>query len=204
MAAPTSVVGSDSIEIRSFRVVFAIERRLHRVDRWRLPLPYGLPVRGLGYGAGTLLAVLVVGALPGLDVLVAALPAPIRYVAVPVLVAAVLARVRVDGRPAHRFVFTFTRHRLGPRWVDAFAPVPAAGSVHVITDPVLLADSLQADCYRPGRIHGPATVVLAQPARAQPHGHELRVTPAGGPPLRRGKRIALQAGQTLIIEAGAR
>ena len=37
------------IQLRSFRVCFQLERRLHRIDRFRLPFPYGLPLRGLGY-----------------------------------------------------------------------------------------------------------------------------------------------------------
>ncbi len=28
---------------------FDLERRLHKIDRWRVPLPYGLPLRSLGY-----------------------------------------------------------------------------------------------------------------------------------------------------------
>jgi len=36
-----------TLQIRSFRVVFDLERRLHKIDRWRIPLPYGVPVRGL-------------------------------------------------------------------------------------------------------------------------------------------------------------
>ena len=139
MRAPTSLVGEDRLEIRSFRVVFALERRLFRIDRWRLPLPYGVPVRGIGYAAGALMAVLVAGALPGSGAMVAAVPAPVRLVLGPIGVAALLARVRVDGRPAHRCAVAWARHRLGPRTLDAFARVPARASAHVFTDPILLA-----------------------------------------------------------------
>jgi hypothetical protein len=50
---------SAGLEVRSFRVVFQLERRLHRIQHWKLPLPYGLPLRGLAYGA------LVCCVLPG-------------------------------------------------------------------------------------------------------------------------------------------
>jgi hypothetical protein len=197
--APASLVGSEQLEIRSFRVVFALERRLFRIDRWRLPLPYGVPVRGIGYAAAALLAVLVVGSLPGIGLVVEALPAPLRLVILPVAIAAIFARLRVDGRPAHRFLAALLRHRLGPSTLDAFQPVPRRGSVHRMNTNVLLADGLDAADYRPGRIKGPATVVLGLPASARQRGRRLELTPTQGRPLRRPKRISLKPGQSLVI-----
>jgi hypothetical protein len=40
----------DSLPIRSYRLYFELERRIHKIDRWRIPVPYGVPLRGLAYG----------------------------------------------------------------------------------------------------------------------------------------------------------
>jgi hypothetical protein len=203
MSAPSSLAGRDGIEIRSFRVVFQIERRLHKFDRWRLPLPYGVPVRGIAYAAVTLLAIVLAGQLPGLGALLGAVPAPLRFVLLPLGVATLLARVRVDGRPAHRFLHAWLAFRMSPRTVDAFSPVPAARSVHSIAEEILLADGPASPDYRPAVIAGPATVVLGLPARATQRGTTLHVEQTGAIPLRRGKVIALKAGQSLRLSRSA-
>lgn len=199
MRAPTSLVGDDRLEIRSFRVVFALERRLFRIDRWRLPLPYGLPVRGIGYAAAALLSVLIAGALPGLGVVVAAVPAPVRLVIGPAAMAALLARVRIDGRPAHRCALAWARHRLGPRTLDAFSRVPARGTTHVMSEAVVLAVNSSDSHYRPAEVRGPAVVSLGLPATARQRRRRLEITAADGPPLRRRREVTLAAGQRLVV-----
>jgi hypothetical protein len=42
---------ADSLTIRSYRRVFEVDRRIYRVDRWALPVPGGVPLRGMGYFA---------------------------------------------------------------------------------------------------------------------------------------------------------
>lgn len=199
MSAPSSLAARDALEIRSFRLVFALERRLFKFDRWRLPLPYGLPVRGIAYAAVALAAAVLAGGLPGLGQLAEAVPAPLRFVVGPVALAAVAARLRVDGRPAHRFALAWCRHRLGPRWLDAFAAIPAPGSTHAIAAPIVLADDAAAPDYRPAVIAGPARVLLALPAHAQARGRTLEVSGTGGSPLRQAKVVALAAGQRLEV-----
>src|SRR5512144_1117053 len=54
----------DRMVVRSYRRVFRVDRRIYRVDRWALPVPGGVPLRGFGYFALALVAVLVVQALP--------------------------------------------------------------------------------------------------------------------------------------------
>src|SRR5262249_27722777 len=39
----------DALVITSYRTVFRYERRLYRIDRWRLPAPAGVPLRSLLY-----------------------------------------------------------------------------------------------------------------------------------------------------------
>src|SRR5215210_2462753 len=88
------------IEIRSYRAVFDLERRLYRIDRFRLN-PAGVPVRGLVYVALLVVAVLVAQRLPVAGWLLGALPWQGRYVALPLVGAALLTILRIDGRPAH-------------------------------------------------------------------------------------------------------
>lgn len=202
MRAPTSLVGSDQLEIRSFRVVFALERRLFRIDRWRLPLPYGVPVRGLAYAAAALAAVLLADAVPGLGVLVAVVPAPIRFVLGPAAVAALLARVRVDGRPAHRAGLAWARHRLGSRTLDTFRAVPACGSVQGLADAVVLAASGDDPAYRRAEVRGPAVVAVGLPATARKRHRGLELAPTAGPPLLLRREITVPAGRRLVLRGG--
>jgi hypothetical protein len=46
------------IRLRSYRLAFALERRIHRIDTFRIPLPYGLPLAALGWAAGAAVLVL--------------------------------------------------------------------------------------------------------------------------------------------------
>src|SRR3954467_9308640 len=88
------------VEIRSYRPVFDLERRLYRIDRLRLN-PGGVPVRGIVYGVGLTIIVAVLAALPLLGWPLRALPWPARHLLLPTLLAAALTVVRVDGRPWH-------------------------------------------------------------------------------------------------------
>jgi hypothetical protein len=99
------------LTIRSFAVVFRIERRLHRIDRFALRVPGGIPLAGLGWASALLLAVLVAQRLPG-GALIALMPAPLRLVALPIAGAVLLQRVRVDGRSAQAHARAWLRHRL--------------------------------------------------------------------------------------------
>src|SRR6478736_5250399 len=89
------------LQIRSFRVVFDLERRIHRIDRYRVPLPYGLPLRSIGYAAAAFVAVLVLGRLPAVGGMLGALPPPAHYVLLPVGASYGLTQLRMDGRSAH-------------------------------------------------------------------------------------------------------
>src|ERR1700685_3026622 len=88
------------IEIRSYRAVFDLERRIYRIDRLRLN-PGGIPVRGVVYFLAILLAVLLAARLPLLAVVARALPWYLRDLALPGASAATLTVIRVEGRPFH-------------------------------------------------------------------------------------------------------
>lgn len=103
-----------TIEIRSYRSVFDLERRIYRVDRLRLN-PGGVPVRGVVYFLAILATVLIAGSLPVLALAVGVLPWYLRDVALPGAGAAVLTAIRVEGRPFHLAAQALLRYRSEPR-----------------------------------------------------------------------------------------
>ena len=86
--------------VRSYRRVFEVDRRIYRVDRWALPVPGGVPLRGGRLLRRSRSAVLVLGALPGIGELVGRLSPPLRYVVVPLAVAVLGTQAAPDGRGA--------------------------------------------------------------------------------------------------------
>ena len=102
------------MEIRSYRAVFDLERRIYRIDRLRLN-PAGVPVRGIVYFLVLLAAILIWASVPPLRTLTGALPWYLIYVALPSASAALLTVIRIDGRPAHLAAQALLRHRIEPR-----------------------------------------------------------------------------------------
>jgi hypothetical protein len=183
------------LEIRSFRVVFQLERRLHRIQHWKLPLPYGLPLRGLAYGAFVLAVILVLGRLPVVGLAVGVMPPPVRFLLAPVGAGFFLSRARVDGRPAHRFLLAWGRDRVGSRWVSAFRPIPAPGACVRFVEPIVFVPDSSGPGYRPARLVGPARVLLRYPARATQRGRRMLVSQLSEAPLRRGKELGFAGRQ---------
>lgn len=188
-------------EVRSFRVVFRLERRLYKVQRWRIPVPHGIPVRGLGYGVGVLAVLLLISRVPVLGAAVAHVPAPVRFVIAPVLVAGALARLSVDGRPAHRHLSAWVRHRLNADEVSAFRPIGGVGSEHRFLDPVPVVPDASGAVYRRAHVRGPASLVVRYPARMRGRGRRLELTPSAGSALWRAGRVELRGGQVLVVRA---
>jgi hypothetical protein len=102
-------VAGERFVVRSYRRVFDVDRRLYRVDRWQLPVPGGVPLRGLGYFALALLGVVLLGTLPVVGGVLDGLGAPLRYVILPLGVAVLGTHAAPDGRPAHRFALAWLR-----------------------------------------------------------------------------------------------
>jgi hypothetical protein len=102
------------MEIRSYRSVFQLERRIYRVDRVRLN-PGGIPVRGIVYFLALGLLALLADRAPGAGVLVAWVPWYVRDLALPALAASLLAPARVSGRPFHLAANALLRHAVSSR-----------------------------------------------------------------------------------------
>jgi hypothetical protein len=192
------VPDDDRIPVRSFRVVFELERRLHKVDRWRVPVPYGVPLRGVAYASLALLAVLLLERLPLAGGLLSLLPAPLRLVILPVGAACLLWRLRIDGRPAHTALGSILRFGLGSKRLSVFGDVPAVGASVTLGELALCPDGRSAR-YRRGLVSGPASVLLRFPARARPRGKALELEQSSGEPMWRGKRVRLRAGEQLRL-----
>jgi hypothetical protein len=100
------------MEVRSYRRVFDLERRIYRVDRFRLN-PSGVPVRGVVYLLAMSLSTLVASRLPLAGQLMQRVPWFLRYLALPGLTTMVLTVVRIEGRPFHLAARALLRHRAG-------------------------------------------------------------------------------------------
>lgn len=179
--------------IRSFHLAFALERRLFKVDRWRLPVPYGVPLRSIAYAAVVLVAVLLVARLPLAGALVGSLPAPLRLVVLPAASSYALTRVRIDGRPAHRAICALWRAELSPRRLVAFRPSDSASRV-TLAEVAFWPDEHCAG-YRRAVVDGPASVLLRYPVRVRARGRKLQLRARSRTPMWRGKQIRLRAGQ---------
>lgn len=102
------------IEVRSYRRVFELERRIYRIDRLRLN-PGGVPLRGLVYLAATAVLLAVVSRAPVVGAPLSVLPWYVRFIALPGATAALLGALRIDGRPFHLVAVAIVAGRRGPR-----------------------------------------------------------------------------------------
>src|SRR4051812_30394392 len=105
---------AEQVPVRSFRVVFRVERRIFRIDRWRLPFPGGVPLRLIGYGAVVWGSLLALRALPGVREVVGLVPAQVYWMLLPAALVWAAARLQVEGRPPHRALAGLVRWRLSP------------------------------------------------------------------------------------------
>jgi len=104
------------IEIRSYRHVFELERRIYRIDRLRLN-PGGVPVRGIVYFLVLCAGGLLVAAMPLASGLAGILPWYLRALLLPGATAALLTVIRLDGRPFHVAALALLRWAVEPRCV---------------------------------------------------------------------------------------
>lgn len=186
------------IEIRSFGVVFALDRRLHRVDRWRLPLPYGLPLRSIGYAAAAFVAVLVLSAVPLVGMFLGGLPVPVRLALLPAAAAYALTSLKIDGRSAHEACLGVARWWLGPRVLVGPRPGCAPGSIVRFADVVVAPDG-RGPRLRRGVVDGPAVAAVRYRAQATERRRSLVVAQIDGEPLDEGFTVQCPAGRRLVI-----
>jgi hypothetical protein len=205
------------MEIRSYRRVFDLERRIYRIDRLRLN-PGGIPVRGAVYFLVILAAALTAGRLPLLATVTRVLPWYLGYLALPAASAAILTMIRVEGRPFHLAAAAVVRYRVGPRRLAGVHACAAPGERWRPEEIVLLPDGSDSRMRRM-RYTGPGAVLVAVeheragrailrrwfglgPARRR-RALTLRELP-GGRALSPRQVIALAPGARLLVRSGAR
>jgi hypothetical protein len=147
------------IEIRSYRRVFDLERRIYRVDRLRLN-PAGVPVRGVMYFLVLLASCLIAGRVPLAGLLVRALPWYLRDLALPGGCAAVLSVIRVEGRPFHVAAKSLLRYAAGHRSLAGARRCAAVGRCWRAEEIVFLPDGSDSRMRRL-RYSGPGAVLVA-------------------------------------------
>jgi hypothetical protein len=186
-----------SMAIRSFRICFEFERRIHKIDRWRLPVPFGVPLRGAMYAIAAVLAVVILGRLPVIGAIASAPPPPLRFVLIPGGLAYFLTQWEVDGRPAHATCGAWLRLWVAPRRLVAFAAAPARTTVALGS--IAVAPDECSVRLRPGTVVGPARVVLRYPFAARTRGRTLHLTGEDGAARWRGKAIEIPDGHRVAV-----
>lgn len=154
---------TEKLQIRSYRKVFKIDRKLYKVDRWYLPVPGGVPLRGLGYFTLALLAILVLGQLPIFGLVLSLLSPPLRYVILPIGVAIYGMQHHPDGRTAHRFALQWFMFKLRARRCCANHPVPLDGEPVKWAGRVGVRHDAHSASLRHARITGVARVIFNVP-----------------------------------------
>ena len=112
---------SGRVVARSYRSVFALERRIFRIDRVRLN-PTGIPVRGVVYVAVIAGLIALLARLPVTGWALALMPDVIRTLGLPVVLGTLASVVRVDGRPLHAAVGCLVAFAVRPRTLWLLQP----------------------------------------------------------------------------------
>ena len=158
----------EPVPVRSYRaVVDDVERRIYRIDRWRLPLPGGIEVRAILYTLAAFVAISVFAGFPVVERLVGTLPVGIRYLALPVLAGWALAAWRIDGRAPHHALAGLVRYTVKVQTLAGLRPTRAIGSQLPPIAALQVAPSGDEARYRRGRVRGPARITLRYPARLE-------------------------------------
>ena len=186
------------MEIRSYRRVFDLERRIYRVDRLRLN-PGGVPVRGIVYFLAILAAVLIAARLPLLGDGARLLPWYLGDLLLPAASSAILTMIRVEGRPFHLAARALVRYRTGPRRLADARRCAGPGERWRPEEIVLLPDGSDSRMRRM-RYTGPGAVLVSVEHEPLSTGRRSLVLTLREPPVRE----ALKRAQVIALAPGAR
>lgn len=207
---------SRGIQLRGYRRVFRVERRLYKFDRWRIPYPHGVPLRGIGYFLAVEFGVVIISRLPPGGALVGLWGPLISFFGLPLLGAFVLMQGWVDGRPPHHALASMLVWCLAPRDLAGLERCPRRGSEIVPVAEIIVAFDARESFPVAGRVRGPAQLTFRYPAEVRAEGAppwvrdgERRLRRArryrvrrrrGAAPMLRGKVISVPAGRKVVIE----
>ena len=183
--------------IRSFRIAFEFERRIFKLDRWRLPVAYGVPLRSIGYAVALVVGVALASRLPLAGNALGTIAAPVKFVVGPSVGAYLLTRIDVDGRPAHAAAAAWLRHLVAPRRLVAFRAAPATGRVW-IADVAFAPDEHSSRCRR-AVVDGPARVLVRYPVSGRRARRSLTLRQTSDRPMWRGREIVLRERQRIVV-----
>lgn len=181
------------IRLRSYRLAFELERRIHRIDSFRIPLPYGMPLAALGWAAATLVLVLLAAPVPLVGDLLAKAPMPVRLLFIPGLAAHLLCRQTSDGRPAHEALLARAAFAMRAKRRVGLMPVRGRALDRM---PLTVVPDERGPSYRKGTVVGPSMLRLRQPAQI--------VVSAGGAVLHPQPDAALLLAQDVCLREGQR
>jgi hypothetical protein len=196
-------------EIRSFRRVFDLERRIYSIDTLRLN-PGGVPVRGLAYFLTLLCSSLVASTLPLVGLVIGAMPWYLVDLAAPLAGAALLGMLRLDGRTFHLGARALLLFWTGPRRLGGLRRCDPTGVIWR-PDPIVLLPDGSDGRMRRLRYTGPGAVLVACE-------HDCASTGGGGAGAARASRgwsrtLVLRAlprarhladGKVIVLARGAR
>lgn len=193
---------SAQLEIRSFRAVFALERRIYRIDTLRLN-PGGVPLRGIAYAVALVLLALFAGDVPPTSLADAVVPWYARDLGAPLCLAILLASVRLDGRPCHVAANSICRFIVGPRRLHRLGAAPRQRT-WVPPDVLLVPDGSDGR-FRSMRFRGPgAVLVQVTHARVRPSAFgraDVSLRPLEGAPPQSSTVVELREGAVLEVRA---
>jgi hypothetical protein len=200
------------MEIRSYRRVFDLERRIYRLDRLRLN-PGGVPVRGVVYFLVAVVMALAADQLPLVGLATKAMPWYVRDLVAPGASAALLSVIRIEGRPFHLAAQAIVRYGLGPRWLSGLRRCAGPEDRWHPGEILFLPDGSDSR-MRHLRYTGPGAALIAvQHERAVPaprarvgrwprrHAAVVVRELPGRRPLHEGKVIALGPRARLLVQA---
>jgi hypothetical protein len=190
--------------VRSYRLVFRRRWRIFRIGNWRIPLPGGLELRLIGYWLACLTTVSVLGRLPLVGLPIAAMPAALRLLVVPLLAAWALCRWELDGRPPHRALVGLGTWWLRPRVLAGGRRVPAPGAEMSPLWVLVLAPDLETADWPAGRIDGPARVLLRYPTSARRRGRAMILRRRPGAALHKGHVVEVPLGHSVRFDGERR
>ena len=211
-----------SIEIRSFRRVFDLERRIYRVDHLRLN-PSGVPVRGVVYVAFVMVACLLLARLPLMGAPLRLLPWWLVDVGMPSALGSLAAMLHIDGRPFHHFALSVALLAARPRQQVALLPRRGldgrwlAGSLLMLPDgsppshgrvryrgPGVVRVGANVTLHAPDQMRAGAKVALLGPRRPARGRLVATVMPRRRAGVRRGgtRFVLLERGAELTVRRG--
>lgn len=163
------------VEIRSFRSVFHLERRIYRVDRLRLN-PAGVPVRGVVYFLALACGCELAARLPLLGRLLVLAPWYLYELALPGALAALFCLIAIEGRQFHLAAFALLRFSLAARELSALQPRRDSDRWLLPRELLVLVDGSEPD-LRKLRYAGPGAVRVHRDSRRR--GRVVELTRGG-------------------------